>query len=492
MSKTHQSKGLSRRQFMKGAAGAAGTAFLIAGAGGRQVFGANDRFRVAVCGVNGQGMSHVNDLAGRDDVEVAYLVDPDERVLENRVNQLRDAIDNRYEVRGVKDVRHVLDDPEIDAISVATPNHWHSLMVIWAAQAGKHCYVEKPASHDVYEGRVALAAADKYGVVIQHGTQQRSSEDRARQIAEIRAGKYGRLKVSHGFACKTRSGIGFAEPSDPPDHLDWDLWRGPAIIDQYHDNLVHYNWHWFWAPGNGDLNNQGTHQLDVAYWALDKEVENTHPVRVMSLGGRFAWDDQGETPNTQFAIAEFSNGQYVFFNVRNVNYDGYQTEVENRFYFEDGGRLHEQTYHPANGSEPRDVDVEYLDITPGGRLGSFIAACRANDPQMANGTMLDAHYSCTLGHLMNISYRLGEKVPFNAKAGRFGDNEIAYEEFMKIHEIMRDGVGIPEDEAEYVVGPWLEFNGETEYFVGERSEEANRLLRDPRRAEYDIPSPDRV
>ncbi len=453
------------------------------------IIGANDRFRVAVCGVRGQGNSHIRDYAGRDDVEVTWLVDPDRLVLEQRLGELRESTGNSYRVQGVSDVRRVLDDPTLDAIDVSTPNHWHSLMVIWAAQAGKHCYVEKPVSHDVYEGRVALAAVQKYGTIVQHGTQQRSSAQRARQIAEIQSGKYGKLLVSHGFACKPRDGIGFKPYSDPPPHLDWNLWKGPAVIDRYHENLVHYNWHWFWPAGNGELNNQGTHQLDVAYWALDPEVENTHPVRVMALGGRFSWEDQAETPNTMFAIAEFANGQYVFFNVRNVNHEGYPREVENRFYFEDGGRIHEREYISSNGSQPRNVAVRPVNVTPGGRIGSFINACRANDPSMVNASMYAAHYSSTLGHLMNISYRLGEKVPFNARAGRFGDNKLAYEEFMKIHSIIRDGMGVPEDKAEYIVGPWLEFDGDSEHFVGEHSIEANKLLRDHRRPEFDIPSP---
>ncbi|MDX1285302.1 MAG: Gfo/Idh/MocA family oxidoreductase, partial [Draconibacterium sp.] len=381
---------------------------------------------------------------------------------------------------------------EVDAISVATPNHWHSLMVIWAAQAKKHCYVEKPASHDIYEGRVALAAAEKYGIVVQHGTQRRSSENWAKQVSEIRSGKYGKMLVSHGFACKPRSGIGFEPPSTPPPHLDWNLWKGPAVIDRFHKNLVHYNWHWFWQVGNGELNNQGTHQLDVAYWALDPEVENTHPKRVMAIGGRFNWGDQGETPNTMFALAEFANGQYVFFNVRNVNYEGYQREVTNRFYFEDGGKLWDGEYISHNGSQPRNVPIKNVRQTPGGSYGSFVAACRANDPSMANGTMYDAHFSCTLGHLMNISYRLGERVPFNARAGRFGDNAIAFEEFMKIHDIAADGMGVPQDQAEYIVGPWLYFDGEAEQFTGDYSVEANRLLSDPHNYEFDIPSPNSV
>ncbi len=459
-----------------------------------KIIGANDRVRIAVCGVNGRGKSHISGFGKLDNVEIAYLVDPDSQVLESRVKTLKEEGGLHSTVKGVADVRKVLDDKNVDAITVATPNSWHSLMVIWAAQAKKHIYVEKPASHDIYEGRVALAAAEKYGIVVQHGAQRRSSDHWRKQVSEIRSGKYGKMVVSHGFACKPREGIGFKPNTSPPAHLDWDLWKGPAIIDKYNENLVHYNWHWNWAVGNGELNNQGTHQLDVAYWALDPEVENTHPKRVMALGGRFKWDDQGETPNTMFALAEFANGQYVFFNVRNVNHEGYVREVTNRFYFEDGGRLIGENgeYVSNNGSQPRNVTVKDVPMTEGGNWGSFITAVRANDPSMANGNMKEAHYSCTLGHLMNTSYRLGEKVPFNAKAGQFGDNKLAYEEFMKIHAIARDGMGVPEDKAEYVVGPWLEFDGEAEHFVGDRATEANRLLADPRNANYDIPSPKSV
>lgn len=456
------------------------------------IVGANDRMRIAVCGVNGRGKSHISGFGKLDNVEVAYLVDPDRLLLENRVKELQEIEGGNPSVKGVVDVRHVLDDKNIDAISVATPNSWHSLMVIWAAQAKKHCYVEKPASHDIYEGRVALAAAEKYGIVVQHGTQRRSDPKWARQVSDIRSGKYGKMVVSHGLACKPRSGIGFEPNTAPPSNLDWNIWKGPAVIDQFNKNLVHYNWHWNWQVGNGELNNQGTHQLDVAYWALDEEVANTHPVRVMALGGRFSWEDQGETPNTMFAVAEFANGQQVFFNVRNVNYEGYQREVTNRFYFEDGGKLIDGEYISHNGSQPRDVKIVDVPQTEGGSFGSFINACRANDPSMANGNMKDAHFSCTLGHLMNTSYRLGTKVPFNEKAGKFGDNPQAYEEFMKIHAIVRDGMGVPEDNADYIIGPWLEFDGKAEHFVGDHSVEANRLLADPRNAGFDIPSPKSV
>ena len=486
----------SRRKFIKNSVtGAAG--ITIAGMGFSpksyaSIIGANDRFRVAVCGVRGRGGSHISGFGKLENVEIAYLVDPDQQVLENRLNRVKQEHTNSFRVKGEADVRRVLEDKNVDAISVATPNHWHSLMVIWAAQSGKHCFVEKPASHDVNEGLSALAAAEKYGIVVQHGTQRRSESGWAKQIADVRSGKYGKMLVSHGLACKPREGIGFKPVTNSPVHLDWNLWKGPADVDQFHENLVHYNWHWFWKTGNGELNNQGTHQLDVAYWGLDPEMENTYPVRVMALGGRFSWNDQGETPNTMFALAQFANGQYVFFNVRNVNYEGYVREVTNRFYFEDGGRLVEGEYKSFNGSQPRNVPVKEIPLTPGGPFGSFVSACRAGNPAMANGNMRDAHYSSALGHLMNISYRLGKKVPFNEKAGKFGDNSLAYEEFMKIHAIARDGMGLPVDKTEYIVGPWLEFDGEKGRFTGKHAAKANRLLSDPHRKEFNITPPSLV
>ena len=201
------------------------------------------------------------------------------------------------------------------------------------------------------------------------------------------------------------------------------------------------------------MNNQGTHQLDIARWALDRD--QTAPVRAMAIGGRFKWNDQGETPNTMFGIAQFPNGQEVFFNVRNVNYDGYEHQVENEYYFEDGGKIipvgtgkkkdHKVlTYFAKGKTAGEKVSVPPGKVTPGGNWGAFIAACRAGKPEMANGNAVDAHYGSLMGHLMNNSYRLGTKVPFNAKAGAFGDNKDAHEHFMKLHAIMRDGVGVPE------------------------------------------------
>ena len=480
----------SRREFLKHSL-ATGGAFAVCGAmPNSQVRGANDRLRIAVAGLNGRGGSHISGWLGQDNVEIAYLIDPDRKVLERRLKDVEKKSGGKSKPKGVTDVREALDDKNLDAISIATPNHWHSLMTIWAAQAGKHVYVEKPMSHDITEGRVAVEAQKKYGVVVQHGTQSRSSAGNAGLHDLIRSGKFGKMKISYGYCCKPRSGIGFEIPSAPPSHLDWNLWRGPAIIDQYHANYVHYDWHWFWETGNGDMNNQGTHQLDMAYWALDKGL--IHPIRAMALGGRFLWKDQGETPNTMFGIAEYPNGQYLCFNVRNVNYDGYQRQVENEYYFEDGGKIIRGLYYPKGSDKGEKFDVPKGHVTPGGNWGSFIAACRAGDPKMANGNAQDAHRGCVVGHLMNNSYRLGKSVPFNSKAGRFGDNKDAYEHFMQLHGIMSDGVGLLEDGTNYTVGPWLTFDPETERHTGEFATEANELLKDANRPGFQVPDAGKV
>lgn len=475
----------SRRQFGQCVLGT-GASFMILGttASGK-ILGANDRLRIAVAGVNGRGQSHIDGWLGQPNVEIAYLIDPDKQVLEKALKKVHEKSGSTT-CQGLSDVRRALEDKTLDALSVATPNHWHSLMTIWGAQAGKHVYVEKPMSHDVYEGRVALEMQRRHGVVVQHGTQSRSDAKRAGLHEAIQAGKFGKLKISYGYCCKQRGSIGFKEVGAPPSQLDWSLWKGPAVIDSFHSNYVHYNWHWFWKTGNGDLNNQGTHQLDIARWALDRD--QTHPIRAMAIGGRFQWNDQGETPNSMFGLAEYPNGQFVFFNVRNIDYKGYQRQVENEYYFEDGGKIIGDRYYARGSKEGEPVKVPAGKVTPGGNWASFIAACRAGKPEMANGNAADAHYGCVLGHLINNSYRLGKRVPFNAKAGAFGDNRDAAEHFAKLHSILRDGVGVPEDKAEYIVGPWLTFDPKTERHTGDHAEEANQLLRDPRNAGFELPS----
>ncbi len=479
----------TRRQFLQ-TTSAVGGSFIIMGTKATAgIKGANDRVRIAVAGLNGRGRSHIDGWSHADNVEIAYVIDPAENVLKSRLNDLEKRSEGKLKTSGLADFRDALDDKNLDAISVATPNHWHSLITIRAAEAGKHVYVEKPMSHDVSEGRVAVEAQKKYGVVVQHGTQRRSDARVAGLHEALKSGKLPRLKFAYGYCCKPRASIGTKPTGPPPAELNWDLWKGPAVIDQYHANYHPYNWHWFWETGNGDLNNQGTHQLDVARWAIDDD--QTHPVRALSIGGRFQWDDQGETPNTMFSMAEYPNGQMVLFNVRNVNYKGYERQVLNEYYLEDGsvitGEGNYQILRPG-AKQPEKLEVANGHVTPGGNWNSFIAAVRAADPTMANGNALDAHYGCVLGHLMNNSYRLGEPIPFNAAAGQAFDNPDAVHHFEKLHAIMRDGVGVAENGTQYQLGKHLTFDPVTERFTGDFADQANALIKDADNPGFEIPS----
>ena len=258
------------------------------------------------------------------------------------------------------------------------------------------------------------------------------------------------------------------------------MWKGPAEIEHYNPNYVHYNWHWFWKTGNGDMNNQGTHQLDIARWAL--RPTRPRPIRAMAIGGRFMWHDQGQTPNTMFGIAEFPNGQHVFFNVRNVNYEGYVHQVENEYYFEDGGKILRKKsciYHiPAGSKQGYVLTAPHGEGDAGRELGALYRGVPRRQAGMANGNAVDAHYGSLMGHLMNNSYRLGTEVPFNAKAGRFGDDKDAHDHFMELHAIMRDGVGVPEDKCRIHRRPLADVRSPNGTPTGEYAAEANALLKD--------------
>ena len=259
-------KNQTRRSFLKNTTSAAALSVAAPMFIPKHVFGANDRIQVAVLGLHGRGREHVNGFMELENVEVTTLCDPDMEVLQGRQKLFMEKFNKKLKL--VQDLRKVINDKKIDVISIATPNHWHSLATIWACQAGKDVYVEKPMSHNVFEGRKAVEAARKYNRIVQHGTQTRSSEHAAKQIAAVQSGKYGKLLVAKGYCCKPRWSIGYKPFKTPPANVDFDLWLGPAPSQPFHENLVHYNWHWFWDTGNGDIGNQGVHEMDVARWAI--------------------------------------------------------------------------------------------------------------------------------------------------------------------------------------------------------------------------------
>lgn len=465
---------MTRRKFIQTTAAVAST-FAISDTWHR-VLGANETIRVGIAGIHGRGNSHINAFLEMPGVEIAYLIDPDASLFESRVKEIVDK--GGRPPKCVQDVREALDDKNLDAISIATCNHWHCLMTIWACQAGKDVYVEKPLSHNVREGRVAVEAAKRYNRVVQYGTGQGALGDRIAAI--VKKGTYGKLLVSRGLCYKRRDSIGFKEPSTPPSYLDFDLWTGPAPKQAYHANLVHYNWHWFWDFGNGDIGNQGSHQMHAALHAIPGA---TLPRFVVSLGGRFGYRDQGQTANTQVAMFDFGDTLLIF-EVRGLQTKDYYGEgIGNTFHFEEGIVAGDKFY-PNNGKGPEPVAwVEPERMSKGGNFKEFVKCMRTRDKELFDWDLELAHYSSALCHLANISYRLGEQVQFASKARPFGPHEAANEAFERMCDHLKDN-GITLEGTEYRLGRALQFSAKWERFI---DRQANMLLSRPARPPFVVP-----
>lgn len=381
---------------------------------------ANETVRVACVGVRGQGGEHLHQYGKMPNVEIAAICDVDESVLNSRLAEVERM--GRKRPAGYTDVRKLLEDKTIDAISIATPNHNHTLQTVWACQAGKHVYVEKPCSHDMFEARQIVAAAKKYNRLVQHGTNSRSSGAAREAVQRIREGLIGDVYLARGLCFKRRDTIGH-KPAEPvPGGVHYDLWLGPAPLHEFTRNRFHYNWHWFWDYGNGDLGNQGIHQVDVCRWGLGVQ----YPAKVSAIGGHFMFDDDQETPNTLIASYEFDkNGKKVMmeFEVRHwiSNKEaglaaGDSNCVGSVFYgpkgyvsidSEDLGKY--QTFL-GKGQDPGPSGHDM-----GNNWANFIAAVRSGRHEDLNAPIEEGAISTTLVHLANISYRLGRTLQFDAQ-----------------------------------------------------------------------------
>ncbi|NNE90625.1 MAG: Gfo/Idh/MocA family oxidoreductase [Verrucomicrobiales bacterium] len=453
---------------------------------GAQIIGANERINVGVCGIKGRGGSHISGFMGQDNVVVTTLIDIDEKQFAPRQRQIRDKTGNEAP-NTVNDIRQALEDKDLDVVSIATCNHTHSINTIFACQAGKDVYVEKPMSHNVWEGRKVIEAAKKYNRIVQHGTQQRSSDGRAKEIAAVKSGKYGKLLVSKGYCCKPRWSIGFKEPQEkPPAHINWDAWLGPAPMQPYHGNLVHYNWHWFWDFGNGDTGNQGVHEMDVARWAIDGA---TMPTKVWGLGGRLGYEDQGETPNMHLSVFEYDDVLMVFETrglVDNKVKDKFPRKVLNEYYTTEGV-IRGNKFYKTGSDKGESVSGGTPDkITPGGPFQSFITSIRARDPQLCNAGPEHGHYSSALCHLGNIAARVGKQASMAEKPKyQLGDDPRVMEAFETIQANVEAVVGGDLASTNYSLGPILDFDPVNEKFTGDGGQvaKANELLtrnyRDP-------------
>lgn len=471
-------KKMNRRRFLNRTATAVGAAAAFSISGTRssgQVLGANGDIRVGVVGVNGRGSGHLSEYAKLSQVRVAAVCDVDLRVLDARAEKIQG-------VKKYQDIRRLLDSKEIDAISVATPNHWHALMTVWACQAGKDVYVEKPCSHNVFEGRQSVEAARKYGRIVQHGTQSRSGGF-AKQAAIAKSGKYGKLLVSKGYCCKPRWSIGYKPITSPPHYLDFNIWLGPAPEQPFHENMVHYNWHWFWDFGSGDMGNQGVHEIDKARWATG----GTLPRSVVSLGGRWVdnpdFRDQAETPNQIVSLFDYGDS-LLLFETRGLvgKLDAFPNNVSNELYFESGMIKGDQFFPKGKVSGEPLVDVDY-EVNPGGPFGNFIHCVRNRKREELNAEIEEGHYSSALCHLGNISYRLGSPQRFE-KPKDFSSNQVVGDSVMTLLENTK-AIGVEPEKTTLWVGPKLEFDAAKEKFVNNAA--ADQLLTRPYRAPFVVP-----
>jgi predicted dehydrogenase len=378
------------------------------------VTGANGDIRVAVVGFNGRGGNHISAYQKMPGVRLVALCDVDQKVLDKGAASLKK---NGIEVQTYRDIRKLLENKDIDAISIATPNHWHALATIWSVQAGKDVYCEKPLSHNVWEGRKVVEAARKYGRMVQTGSQCRSSRGLQEGIAWVQEGNIGKILRARGLCYKRRASIGKVDGDQAvPDTIDYELWSGPAPLVKPHRNSekngpIHYEWHWIWNYGNGDLGNQGVHQMDIARWVLgEKELA---PL-AFSIGGRLGYEDDGETPNTQIIFQEYKKAPLIF-EVRGLpaktgvekmdNYHGASIGVVADC---ENGRLVIPSYEEAIAYDKDDKEIKRWKAG-GDHFGNFIKAIRSRKHTDLVADAEEGHISAALCHTANISYRLGKK-----------------------------------------------------------------------------------
>ncbi|WP_414660851.1 Gfo/Idh/MocA family protein [Horticoccus sp. 23ND18S-11] len=496
-------KNWTRKEFIR-ASLLGGSAALVAGQ--TRLYGqvapaagsANGDIRVAVVGINAQGRGHMMDYCNKlPGARLVAICDVDSDVLAKRAADC--------EKVGVKpktygDYRKLLEDKDIDAVVLASPNHQHSLQTIWGLQAGKDVYCEKPLSHNVWEGRQAVEAAKKYSKnIVQAGTQNRSSEDAMEAISYIRSGKIGKIKWARALCYKQRDSIGRTTGAQPvPASINYDLWTGPADLTPPRRNgpkgTVHYDWHWFWNYGGGDITNQGIHQMDVARWLLG---EPGLPPTVMSFGGRFGYQDDAETPNTLISVLGYEKAPLIF-EVRGLpmkagmramdKYRGTDVGVVVQC---EGGYV---TLGANGGALVYDNDKKKIEQFAKNTLGqhraNFVKAVK--NRKVVNGLIEECHYSSALCHLANVSYLVGAEKTNTQLADAIKSNADTKDSHARMLDHLKAN-NVDPDGIKTVVGPLLKIDGKSESFVGSEKtivDAANKsaLLKREGRGAFKIPT----
>jgi predicted dehydrogenase len=394
--------------------------------------GANERLRVGVIGVGGQGKAHVQSWLSHDDVELAYVCDVDEQ-------RLADAARLAPDARPVGELRTILDDASIDAVSIATPDHWHTPAALLALDAGKHVYVEKPCSHNVHEGKLLVAAQQRTGLMVQHGTQTRSSVGTQQAIQLLREGVIGEVMVARAWDVQWRGPIGRESPSEPPAGFDYDAWVGPAEMVPFQKNRHHYTWHWWYDFGTGDAGNDGVHELDIARWGLGVD---TQPSRISGLGGKYVHDDDQQFPDTMTVVFEYSPAtaagdtkssnslgtKQLIFEMRlwSTNYpDGVDNGCEfigtqGRMLLSKRGKC--EIFGPKNERRKHDITAS-LGGSVADHQRNFIEAIRGQAELRSDART--SHLSASLSHLANLAARVGRSFDFDPATEQIQDDKEA-------------------------------------------------------------------
>ena len=497
----------SRRTFLKTSALAAAGTVLPARSWGH-VLGSNADLRVGVIGLNGRGRNHLSSLARIAGVRVVALCDADKAVLDRVKAEVTSAGGSNCET--YVDVRDMLASSDIDAVTIATPNHWHSLGGIWAMQAGKDVYLEKPVSHNVWEGRQLVAAAAKYNRVIQAGTQIRSGEGLREAVQWVRAGNLGKIKAVRGFCYKRRDSIGDTQGPQPvPSTINYDLWSGPApLVEPRRNNPkngpVHYDWHWIWLYGNGDVGNQGIHQMDVARWFLG---DVGLPNRTLSIGGRLGYVDDGETPNTQIVVHEYAEAPLIF-EVRGLpKQAGIKGAGGDPAANQGGGGSDMDKYRGVDIGNVIDCEggsvivPSYTSANAVDKDGKVIKEFRGRDRHMQNfvdvvrgtrnsaelyGPIEQGHLSSALCHLGNISHRLGRTTPAGQMQDAVKSSGELGEAYGRMVEHLKAN-NIDLGKTPLTRGMPLLVDAKAERFTGPDAARANAMLTREYRAPFVVP-----
>jgi predicted dehydrogenase len=448
---------------------------------------ANNQVRVAVAGIRSQGNGHIGRFQKLTDVNVVGLCDADSKILDQRVQETTDKhnLKGTNAVRGHQDVRELLDRKDIDAVVIATPNHWHSLLAIWACQAGKHVYVEKPVSHSIWEGRQMVKAARRYNRIVQAGTQQRSCPAVQECARDVQAGRFGKVLWIHCSKLASRKTIGkVTSPQEVPSHIDYNLWAGPAPMTPVMRRQFHYDWHWQWNWGDGEMGNWGIHYIDdfrhIMGW-------NDVPTKVVAAGGRFLWDDNGQTPNMHFALFDYDgtplvvdirnlpdperggDGGAVYLRSRGGNY--IQCEDGHISISRGGGKAFDKKGKPVH---------QYKGDGGGAHAPNFISAIRNGSNKELNAEVEVCHLSTVLCHQANIAFRVGSQASVEQVRGAMKQHADAVNTLDDMLEQM-EGSKVNLAKTPLTLGAHLTYDRKQERFVGTGADKANAFVRTPYR-----------